>query len=140
MIANSNIDFLALKNTSVADTIPRRFLIWLYMAVLAQPFFHSLVFWLVSEDILTTITGFLFGTAMVTIWMSYDSGFIRALNRCVHRCNFYKHSHHKVRTVYNHIDSALHLFLVFIVPPISVIGISLYAVSTFLLTLSPALT
>lgn len=139
MIINSNIDFLALKNTSVADTIPRHFLVWLYIAVLAQPFFHSLVFWLVSENILTTITGFLFGMAMTTIWMSYDSGFIRALNRCVYNCRFYKRCHHKVHTVYNHIDSALHLFLVFILPPVSAVGISLYALSTLLLTISPSL-
>ena len=138
MIANSNIDFLALKNTSVADTIPRRFLVWLYMAVLAQPFFHSLVFWLVSKDILTTITGFLFGTAMMTIWMSYDSGFIRALNRCVYNCRLYKRCHHKVHTVYNHIDSALHLFLVFIAPPLFAVGISIYALSSLLLTISPS--
>lgn len=132
MITNSNIDFLTLKNTSVAHTIPRRFLVWLYITVLAQPLLHSLVFWLVSKDIVTTIAGCMFGILMIIIWMSYDSGFVRELNQYIHRCKTYKNCHHKIRSVYNHIDSFMHLFWVFIAPPLSVIITSLYALTSLL--------
>ena len=139
MIANNNIDYLTLKNTSAADIIPHQLLIWLYIAALTQPFFYSLIFWILSENIATAIIGFLLGTTMLTIWVSYDSGFIRALNRFIYRSKWYKDCHHRVRTICNHIDSALHLFLVFILPPISVVGISVYAITTLLLTISPSL-
>lgn len=144
MIANSNIDFLTLKNTSVAHTIPRRFLVWLYMAVLAQPLLHSLVFWLISSQtaeinaeaeaqaIKHAIMGFMFGVLMIIIWMSYDSGFIRELNQYIHRCKTYKNCHRKIHNVYNHIDSCMHLFWVFIAPPLSFIITSLYAITLLL--------
>lgn len=133
MITNSNIDFLTLKNTSVAGIIPPRLLTWLYVTVLAQPFFQSLIFWLVSKDILTTMTGFMLGVAMIIIWMSYDSGFFRALNQCIWKCKVYKGCHHKIHNIYNHLDSALHLFWVFIAPPLSVVVISVYAIASLFL-------
>lgn len=143
IIANSNIDFLTLKNTSVAHTIPQRFLAWLYLAVLAQPILHSLVFWLIStsneaigntdaEAIKSAIIGFMFGVLMIIIWMSYDSGFIRTLNQAIHRCKTYKNCHHKIHNIYNHIDSFMHFFWVFIAPPLSVIITSLYAITSLL--------
>lgn len=142
MIANSNIDFLTLKNTSVSGILPAKFVIWLYAVVFAQPLLSSLLFWLASEELVmvqrveNTVLGFMFGVAMVIIWMSYDSGFFRALSQCIYKCKVYNRCHQNVHTFYNHLDSVFHFFWVFIAPPLSVVGVIVYSIATLLLALS----